>query len=77
MLTNIFLQEIISHPYYSKIRRENDIALLRLENQIDFTKSTWIQPVCLETDVNDVDSIIPLTGIGWGIDHIIALLILS
>lgn len=58
------LQEIIQHPYYLDRQKINDIALIRLAKQIQFTKS--IRPACLETNTNDVDPTKILTEIGFG-----------
>lgn len=61
-----YSQQIIRHPYYSDDHKKNDIALIRLQQTIFFTK--YVRPACLHTDVNDVEPTVNLTATGWGIE---------
>lgn len=42
--------EFIKHPEYLPPQRYNDIALLRLEKEVQFGK--YIRPACLHTEFN-------------------------
>lgn len=42
----------------------NDIALIRVERQIQFTE--YIRPACLRTDMSDVSPDVELIITGWG-----------
>lgn len=57
------IQEIIQHQNYSEKSKQNDIALIRLTNQIVFTPD--IRPACLETDLKDLNPEIRLNITRW------------
>lgn len=57
-------QEIIAHPDHSILTKRNDIALIRLTQNITF--SNRIAAACLETNSRDQDSAVPLIVTGWG-----------
>ncbi|CAL4059096.1 unnamed protein product, partial [Meganyctiphanes norvegica] len=58
-------QKYIQHKNYNSANQDNDIAIIVLENSIDFT-STQIRPVCLpESDADAYDSV-TATVSGWG-----------
>lgn len=59
------VKETLPHPYYSNKAKNNDIALLRLENDIKFTD--YIRPVCLPpVNLPNPPPNTPLTVAGWG-----------
>ena len=61
------ISEIIIHPKKEKNRFVYDIALLKMEKEIDFMKHDYIRPVCLpENSLEEYvgrDTIIT----GWGL----------
>ena len=57
-------QEIIRHPEYKASTRQNDIALFRLAERVEFTDI--IRPACLRTDLADVSPSVGLIITGWG-----------
>lgn len=59
-----FLQEIIRHPTYKSNLKYDDIALLRLAEDIQFTN--LMRPACLRTVLADVDPMQELFITGWG-----------
>ena len=66
------ISDIIEHPNTKKIQgRENirqfNIALLKLKNDIDFTKYPHIRPVCLPKDTKEDYVGQKATVTGWGI----------
>ena len=65
------ISDIIEHPKTKKIQgRENirqfNIALLKLKNDIDFTKYPHIRPVCLPKDTKEDYVGQKATVTGWG-----------
>ena len=59
--------ERIKHPEYNKITNNNDIALLKLDSDVNF--SEYIYPICLPTRQHDEPKVV-LTGLGTtGKDH--------
>lgn len=66
-LQTAFFQEIIRHPDFSSLKKNNNIALIRLAESVDFTEN--IQPACLYTDKGDLSPNVKLTVIGWGITN--------
>ncbi|XP_061719514.1 trypsin II-P29-like isoform X2 [Cydia pomonella] len=58
------ITRILVHPSYSAPRKYNDIALLRLSRDVEFTR--YIQPACLWTSVN-TSAIFGATVTGWGV----------
>lgn len=62
------IEDIIIHPLYQSHLRYHDIALIKLRQNVEF--STFIRPACLNSDLKDVDSDIPLVVIGWGVTNV-------
>lgn len=60
--TDVAVAERIPHPNFSRREKYHDLGLLRLEKSLVFT--TFLNAVCLETDVNDPTQ--TLTIVGWG-----------
>lgn len=60
------ISEIIIHPNFKKPSFYNNIALYRLEKDVVF--SSYIRPICLNTDKLLKPSV--ATAIGWGITEI-------
>lgn len=61
---NVFIYnvtKVIKHPQYSPRTFDNDIALLKLENDVNF--SEFIYPICLPTRQHNEPNVI-LTGLG-------------
>ncbi|CAG9797974.1 unnamed protein product [Chironomus riparius] len=61
---NVFIYnvtKVIKHPQYSPRTFNNDIALLKLENDVNF--SEFIYPICLPTRQHNEPNVI-LTGLG-------------
>lgn len=58
----INIAKIEVHPNYSRARKYNDIALLKLEREVDFSNN--IRPACLwrMNQINHATGI----AIGWG-----------
>ncbi|KAF2904170.1 hypothetical protein ILUMI_01990, partial [Ignelater luminosus] len=59
------IAEIIPHPYYSPFSKNNDIALLRLEKEIEY--NDFIHPICLPPiNFPAPEEGAELTVSGWG-----------
>lgn len=58
------VEELISHPKFNSTTFENDIALLRLANPVNFTN--YIKPLCLPSNQNTDTSGIVFDFAGWG-----------
>uniref|UniRef100_A0A2I9LPS1 Serine proteinase n=1 Tax=Centruroides hentzi TaxID=88313 RepID=A0A2I9LPS1_9SCOR len=60
------IQEIMKHPSYGDRKHYNDIALIKVNNEIQFNR--WVQPICLPpTSLASATLMgIPVTVIGWG-----------
>ena len=62
--------EAIVHPEYkSKVVPQFDIALLKLEEDIDFMKHPHIRPLCLPEDANEDYIGRKVIMSGWGLDQ--------
>lgn len=63
------IEVIITHPEYtgldvrSKLFWRNDVALIKLDQCVDF--SPYIQPICLPAD-DSTDDIVNCWTTGWG-----------
>lgn len=58
------MQQTYIHDDYSTRLTYNDIAILELERDVEY--SEYIYPVCLYTDEKDPDTTIKLWVTGWG-----------
>ncbi|XP_047996078.1 serine protease snake-like [Leguminivora glycinivorella] len=58
------ITRIIVHPYFTAPRKYNDIALLQLSKDVEFSR--YIQPACLWTSLN-TSTISGATITGWGV----------
>lgn len=58
--------EIISHPDFSGMGFYNDVALLKLERDVEYNR--FISPICLPTGRNKQNTFVGTfpTVIGWG-----------
>lgn len=56
--------ERIRHPWYKQPSEYHDIALLKLESDVEFT--FWIRPCCLPYSLPDVGINGNATAMGWG-----------
>ncbi|KAK9520323.1 hypothetical protein VZT92_020218 [Zoarces viviparus] len=73
LATNRSVERIFLHPNFQPDNYNNDIALLRLEEQVGFTE--FIRPVCLPPPRNQDDPPSPLPNslgvvAGWGISNL-------
>uniref|UniRef100_A0A8C2WRH5 MBL associated serine protease 1 n=1 Tax=Cyclopterus lumpus TaxID=8103 RepID=A0A8C2WRH5_CYCLU len=69
LATNRSVEKIFLHPNFQPDNYNNDIALLRLEEQVEFTE--FIRPVCLPPPKNQCKErfIWSLLFAGWGISN--------
>uniref|UniRef100_W5LV95 Peptidase S1 domain-containing protein n=2 Tax=Lepisosteus oculatus TaxID=7918 RepID=W5LV95_LEPOC len=58
------VQQIIAHPEYNSLYRNNNIALLKLDSPVSFTK--YIQPVCLADSNSSFINGTSCWVAGWG-----------
>lgn len=63
------VDKIIRHEEYDELVFENDIALMKLLNEI--TYSSYVQPICLWQGDTSLSSIVGQMGyiMGWGLDE--------
>lgn len=61
---DIAIDSFISHEQYNAGTRENDIALIKLAQQVIFNK--FIRPACLQQ--TDVDAKKRIVATGWGMN---------
>ncbi|CAD1478693.1 unnamed protein product, partial [Heterotrigona itama] len=61
---NVRVIERIRHPLYKLSSRYHDIALLKLEREITFTR--FIRPCCLADSLSDNNSSDKAIAMGWG-----------
>lgn len=61
------IENITQHPNYRNSRNHDDIALIKLNQTVDYGKSNnYIRPACLHTSTEDLDPNIVLWATGWG-----------
>ncbi|PNF38946.1 hypothetical protein B7P43_G07030 [Cryptotermes secundus] len=59
---NYLVEEVIQHPQYKPPAKYNDVALLKLDRQVEF--SEFIRPACLhQTDTFQINKTV---ATGWG-----------
>ena len=61
---SVDVAEIINHPDYNNETVDNDFAILRLANPVNFTKE--VRPACLPADLNATYAGVTATVTGWG-----------
>lgn len=61
----IRIQEKIKYPEYKRPSQYHDIAILRLENEVEY--NAWVRPACLPVDWPDVGSDNKAVATGWGL----------
>lgn len=62
----ISAESVISHPQYNRRTFVNDIGLIRLRSNIDFSSES-VRPVCLPTSISIQNTrITKLKVTGWG-----------
>ncbi|XP_059474414.1 uncharacterized protein LOC132196046 isoform X2 [Neocloeon triangulifer] len=70
----IWVSSFLVHPGYNPSNFKNDIALIILEVEVNFTE--YVQPICLWNSDYDLNKIANRTGtvVGWGLtsDHSLA-----
>lgn len=62
------IENITIHNLYASARKYHDIALIRLNQDVEFTP--FVRPACLHTDTRDLESDQPLVVIGWGVTDV-------
>jgi len=63
---SMLVEKVIVHGSYNEKTLNNDYALLKLKDTIDFTKFEHIRPVCLpSSDAGDFDGLTAVVS-GWG-----------
>lgn len=65
----VILQEIIKHPKYSEVYKYHDIALIRLNKDVDFS-TKFIAPAGLYTDFSEDFNGVSLMVSGWGLSSL-------
>ncbi|KAJ6648772.1 Venom protease [Pseudolycoriella hygida] len=63
--TNMQVETWLVHENYSRITGQNDIALVKLQEQISFSRH--ILPACLSDDSTDLSSDVEVIVTGWGV----------
>jgi hypothetical protein len=59
---NYLVEEVIQHPQYKPPAKYNDVALLKLDREVEFTE--FIRPACLfKTDTFHINKTV---ATGWG-----------
>ncbi|XP_062859475.1 polyserase-2 [Trichomycterus rosablanca] len=58
------VREIIVHPFYDNMMIDNDVALIKLSNPVDFTN--YIRPVCLASPGSVFNTDTTCWATGWG-----------
>ncbi|MBN3313548.1 TMPS9 protease, partial [Atractosteus spatula] len=58
------VQQIIVHPAYNSVTKDNDIALMRLSSPVSFT--SYIQPICLADNSSSFYNGTSCWVTGWG-----------
>ena len=61
---SVDVAEIINHPDYNNETLDNDFAVLRLANPVNFTNE--VRPACLPADLNATYAGVTATVTGWG-----------
>ncbi|XP_031353250.1 melanization protease 1-like [Photinus pyralis] len=59
------IEELIPHPSFSRRTAENDIGLIRLSRNVEY--SEYIRPICLPTVNSKLEDGVQLAVSGWGI----------
>ena len=61
------LSQVIIHPDYNKpVRLSNDLALLKLDNPVDFNNVPHVRPICLPSNRDETFTGLTATVAGWG-----------
>ena len=62
------VEKIMDHPKYDKKAQfDNDLSLLKLSRDVDFSKYEHIRPICLPTDTTNTYEGLHATVSGWGL----------
>merc|ERR1719228_2710477 len=61
------VEQVIVHEQYDKIRVVNDIALLKLQDPVDFNKHPNIRPICLPSNSRENYAGSRAIVAGWGV----------
>ncbi|XP_055842878.1 serine protease persephone-like [Episyrphus balteatus] len=65
---DIPIENITIHRLYNPRIRHHDIALIRLNQDVEF--SSFVRPACLHQDTQDLDSNTRLVVCGWGVTDV-------
>jgi len=61
------LSRVFKHPDYNNpVRFSNDLALLKLDNPVDFNNVPHIRPICLPSNRDETFTGLTATVAGWG-----------
>ena len=60
------VDQIKNHPDYNPWTTNNDFALLKLENAVDYCTHSHIRPICLPTDTTSTFAGVDAIVTGWG-----------
>ena len=64
------LSQIFKHPDYNNPHSlSNDLALLKLDNPVDFNNIPHVRPICLPSNREETFTGLRATVAGWGIIH--------
>nr|XP_057917980.1 chymotrypsin-like protease CTRL-1 [Doryrhamphus excisus] len=58
------LSQIIQHPDYASLTRENDVALMKLSTPVNYTN--YIQPICIASNSSQIRNGTMCWATGWG-----------
>jgi len=58
--------EIINHPKFSRIEKDYDYALLKMQEPVDFITNQHIRPICLPTNPSNQYVGAKAIATGWG-----------
>ena len=60
------VMKIENHPDYNSATTNNDFAVLKLKNAVDFCAHPHIRPICLPTDTSEKFAGVEAIVTGWG-----------
>ena len=60
------VEKIENHPDYNEDTTNNDFALIKLKEAVDFCAHPHIRPICLPTDPSEMFADVEAIVTGWG-----------
>jgi len=65
------LSRVFTHPdYHNPVGFSNDLALLKLDDPVDFNNVPHVRPICLPSNRDETFIGLRATVAGWGITHV-------